>query len=86
MSLLPGSGCFAFWGFLVVMASLTFEAVCFQLLGAGFGSMWVVSLGVVVVTLGVVVVTLGVVVVTLGVVVVRAESGKKQPMWHENVT
>ena len=44
------------------------------------------SLGVVVVTLGVVVVTLGVVVVTLGVVVVRAESGKKQPTWHKNVT
>ena len=61
------------------MASLMFEAVHFQLLGASFGSMWVVSLGVVVVMLGVVV-------VTLGVVVVRAESGKKQPMWHENVT
>ena len=43
-------------------------------------------MGVVVVTLGVVVVTLGVVVVTLGVVVVRAESGKKQLTWHENVT
>ena len=54
------------------MASLTFEAVHFRLLGAGFGSMRAVSLGVVV--------------VTLGVVVVRAESGKKQLTWHENVT
>ena len=61
------------------MASLTFEAVHFRLLGAGFGGMRAVSLGVVVVTLGVVV-------VTLGVVVVRAESGKKQLTWHENVT
>ena len=57
---------------MVVTASLTFEAVRFRLLGAGFGGMRAVSLGVVV--------------VTLGVVVVRAESGKKQPMWHENVT
>ena len=56
----------------MVTASLMFKAMRFQLLGASFGSMWVVSLGVVV--------------VLLGVVVVRAESGKKQPMWHENVT
>ena len=77
--LLPGSGCFAFQGFLVVTASLMFKAMCFQLLGASFGGMWAVSLGVVVVSLGVVV-------VSLGVVVVRAESGKKQLTLHKNVT
>ena len=56
----------------MVTASLTFKAMHFRLLGAGFGGMQAVLLGVVV--------------VTLGVVVARAESGKKQPMWHENIT
>ena len=49
-----------------------FKAMRFRLLGTGFGGMQAVSLGVVV--------------VTLGVVVVRAESGKKQLTWHENIT